>query len=134
MLLLIGPACCAITGLALVSPAAVRAWLLPPGTLASAVVLGMVMNFSDPTVEEQGFAAGAILCGVWLVAVPYLLWRRFEQPWFHIPGRIFGSWLIAIGVMIGALYVIPPPDRQEPSLPEEALPPGGPADADAKKE
>jgi hypothetical protein len=107
-LLLVGPGCLVITGLALVSPAVIRAWLLPPATLASAVVLGMVMNFSDPTIEEQSFAAGAILGGAWLVATPYLLWRRFERPWFSIPARIFGSWLIAIGVMIGALYLIPP--------------------------
>lgn len=117
---LLGPFCCAIAGLTLVSPAMVRAWLLPAAALASAVMLGMVINLNDPTIEEWGFAAGAMLCGAWLVAAPLLLWRRFEKPWFLIAARIFGSWLIAIGVMLGALHLIPPPEQPSTTSPTQA--------------
>ena len=111
---LLPAACCATTGLVLVVRGTIRAFLLPVAALASGLALGLVINMSDPTVEESMFALGAVACGIWLVAGPLLLWRRFAQPWFLIAGRIFGAWLIAVGLMLGALHLIPPPDLAEP--------------------
>jgi hypothetical protein len=111
---LLPAACCATTGLVLVLPGPMRAVLLPVAALASGIALGLVINMDDPTVEESLFAFGAVASGIWLVAVPLLLWRRFAQPWFLIAGRIFGAWLIAVGSMLGALHLIPPPELAEP--------------------
>jgi hypothetical protein len=105
-LFILAPACAVTTGAALVAPRPLRAWLVPVAALLSGVILGLVINISDPTVEEHAFAVGAVLSGGWLVAVAFLLWRQFEQPWFAIAGRIVGSWLIAIGVMLVALHLL----------------------------
>ncbi len=105
--LLIAPAGCVSAGLALALPGALRIRVLPLAALISGVVLGMLVNLDDPMPAEWMFAGGAILCGVWLVAVALLLWWRFEQAWFPIAGRILGGWLIAIGAMLAALAFIP---------------------------
>lgn len=105
-LFVLAPACAVLTGGALVSPRQLRGWLVGAAALLSGIVLGLVINVSDPTVEESAFAVGAVLSGGWLVAVAFLLWRQFEQPWFAIAGRILGGWLIAIGVMLVALHLI----------------------------
>ena len=59
---------------------------------------------------------------------PLLVLRGFARPWFSIPGRIFGSWLIAIGAMLAAAQLIPrplapepPPAVDQPSNPEAPL-------------
>jgi hypothetical protein len=75
--------------------------------LVSGVALGLVLNFDDPMLAEWMFAGGTILSGVWLVAASLLIWQRFEQAWFRIAERIFGSWLVAIGAMLGALTFVP---------------------------
>jgi hypothetical protein len=105
-LFVLAPACAVATGAALAAPRLLHAWLVGLAALLSGVVLGLVINISDPTAQEHAFAAGAVLSGGWLVAVAFLLWRQFEQPWFAIAGRILGSWLIAIGVMLVALHLI----------------------------
>lgn len=105
--LLIAPAACVTAGLALASPQLLRTWLLPPATLTSGIALGLVINFDDPMIQEWAFAGGTIVSGLWLVAAPLLIWRRYERPWFRIAARILGSWLIAIGAMLGALALIP---------------------------
>lgn len=107
-LALFAPAVCVVTGAALAVPRRLRALLLPVAALMSGVVLGMLVNLSDPTREETVFALGAVAGGVWLVAAPWLIRRQLEQAWLEIAGRIFGSWLVAIGVLLGALHLIPP--------------------------
>ncbi len=129
-LLLIDPVVCALAGLTLVSGGMARVWLLPPVTLVIAVVLGLVINLNDPMPAEQAFAAGSLLIGAWLVAVPSLVWRNIERSWFRIAARIFGGWLIAIGTMLGALYIVSPPDSTvgQQGLDGDALQPGGSVD------
>jgi hypothetical protein len=125
---LLPAACSATTGLVLVVPGPMRAFLLPVAASASGITLGLLINMSDPTVEESAFALGAIACGIWLVAAPLLLWRRFARPAFLIAGRIFGSWLIAVGLMLGALHLIP--QREIPQPPAEEPSQNGPMGRD----
>ncbi len=107
--LLIVPGCCVITGAALVAPRGGREWILPVAALATGMALGLVINFDDAMAEEWLFAGGAVLAGTWIVVTALLLWRRFERQWFPIAGRILGAWLMAIGLMLGAFHLIPPP-------------------------
>jgi hypothetical protein len=107
-LYLLAPACAVATGIALVAPRPLRAFLVAVASLMSGALLGLLINISDPSTEEQTFAAGAVLCGAWLVTVAFLFWRQLEQPWFPIAGRILGGWLIAVGALLAALHLIPP--------------------------
>jgi len=104
--LALGPAASVVTGLVLVAPAAVRRWTLPFAALLCGAGLGLVVDTTGATPQEWGFAAGAILAGCWILLAPILLWRSLAQSWFPIAARIFGSWLIAIGAMLGALVLI----------------------------
>ena len=83
--------------------------VLPVAALATGMALGLVINFDDAMAEEWLFAGGAVLAGSWIVVTALVLWRRFERQWFPIAGRVLGAWLMAIGLMLGAFHLIPPP-------------------------
>ena len=119
---LLAPACCVIIGLTLVSPRVARAWLLPLVSLLVGVVLGLEINLNDPSFGGWWFAGGAVLSGAWFIATPLLLWHAFSQGWFPIAGRILGSWMIAIGVMLGALPFIPLREIPAPASTEVPAP------------
>jgi hypothetical protein len=114
-LLAIPPVCCVMTGLALAFPR-VRIWIGPPAAAACGMALGLVLNFDDPTAAEWVFAGGTVLSGLWLVLWPLLLWRAFAQALLVIPVRIFGSWVVAIGIMLGALHLIPHREGASPPV------------------
>jgi hypothetical protein len=107
-LLAIPPFCCVLAGLGLALPQ-VRTWIGPPAAFVCGIALGMVLNFDDPTGAEWAFAGGTVLSGLWLVLAPLLLWRAFERPWIAVPARIFGSWVLTIGILLGSLHLMPPP-------------------------
>ena len=88
---LIGPVCCVIVGIALVSAASDRACGDAAGGVLLGSALGLVVSFHDPSAAATSFAAGAVLSGLWLTGPPLLLWRQFQRPWFPIAGRIFGA-------------------------------------------
>jgi hypothetical protein len=113
-MLSIGPAACVLVGIVLAAPRLVRFLLLPPTAIVSGATLGLVVNLNDPSVEQWYYSGGAVLAGLWLVFPPLITWRHFERPWLVIPSRIFGSWLIAIGVMLAGAQLIP---RPAPPLP-----------------
>lgn len=121
---LIGPVCCVATGIALAVPRRLSACFGPPAVFLSGASLGMVINFADRSVAAWLFTGGAVLAGVWLVLACLLVWRGFARPWFSIPARVFGSWLIAIGTMLGAAQLIPRPPVPEP--PAAIDPPSNP--------
>ena len=120
-ILLLAPGCCVVTGATLVSPGAARPWLLPVVAFLVGIVLGLEVKLSDPSVGEW-FAGGAALSGAWFIAAPLLLWRAFARGWFSIAGRILGSWMIAIGAMLGGPYLIPPPEAPAPAATEAPAP------------
>jgi hypothetical protein len=68
-------------------------------------------------------ASAGIAFAFWIVAAVCLTVRAFRQPWFDIPGRILGSWLIAIGLLYGGASLVP---RRTPAAPPRPLqaPPG----------
>lgn len=113
-LLAIPPVCCVLAGLALALPR-LRIWVGLPAAFACGIALGLVLNFDDPTAVEWAFAGGTILAGVWIVAAPLLLWRLLGAPWLVIPARIFGSWVVTLGILLGALHLMPQQRGPSPS-------------------
>jgi hypothetical protein len=80
---------------------------MPALALLAGIAFGLGVSLNDPTLAGSGFAAGAMLCGLWLIAAPRLVIGSGEPRWLEIASRIFASWLIAIGLMLGALQVLP---------------------------
>jgi hypothetical protein len=76
-----------------------------------AIIIGAMLAIGiklvDPSFHDPNFIRGAIAASLWLVAVPGLTGRLLDRPWFRIATRIFGSWLIAIGLILGASILIP---------------------------
>lgn len=57
---------------------------------------------TDPSFHDHTNAFVGALIGLWIIVSVSLTGRGFIRPWFEIFARIFGSWLIAIGVLYGA--------------------------------
>jgi hypothetical protein len=136
---LIGPICCVVCGLGLVAPARPRGWLMPLAAAISGLALGFFVALDDPSDMGRQFIGGAVLAACWLLlAPPALLWP-IRGAWLRIGGRIFASWLIAIGVMLGASKLVAvrsdalPPAPDQTAIPQLMVPEGEitPAEPDA---
>lgn len=97
----LGPLCCVVAGLTLASAGSLRRWLMPAATALCGAALGFLVALHDPAVGDPRFAYGAAAAGLWLIAAPPAILRRFEGPWLKIGGRILASWLVAIGLLLG---------------------------------
>jgi hypothetical protein len=97
----LGPLCCAVASLALASPRALRLCIMPAAALLCGAALGFLTALHDPTVGDPRFAGGAAATGLWLIAAPPAILRRFDTSWLRIGGRILASWLVAIGLLLG---------------------------------
>lgn len=102
----LGPLCCLAAGLALAPAGRLRRWLAPAATGLSGAALGFLAALHDPTVGDPRFAGGAAATGLWLVATPPAVLRWFDGPWLTIGGRILASWLVAIGLLLGASKLV----------------------------
>ncbi|MEW5420831.1 hypothetical protein [Amorphus sp. 3PC139-8] len=118
-------------GLVLLAPSAIRQWLLPLAALIAGAVLAVATKITDPTLHDPAIFVTGVVVAVWTLVAVGLTVRGFRRPWFSIPARILGSWLVAIGVLFGgaALLARPPLPELPPAQPTEALPVPPPEDA-----
>jgi hypothetical protein len=130
LLLITGPLSCLIAGITLVAPDRLRDAGLVPAALLLGAILGVAVKLNDPGLEDVRFASAAVVAALWLAAAVFLTWRLLERPWFRIAGRIFASWLIAIGLMLGGAMLAPrhaarvaPAPVEPPPATESAAPP-----------
>jgi hypothetical protein len=121
---LVGPMACAAVGLALVAPDKVRPWLAPIVAVLAGLGYGLAARVFDPTVQHDWRFAGTLTAvALWLVAVPLLLGRPRRLPWFRIATRIAGSWLLAIGILLGAVQILPKRNAPPPAASLTVPPP-----------
>jgi hypothetical protein len=121
-----GPISCLAAGLILAVPERLRSWLLPPAAITIGAMLAIGIKLVDPSFHDPNFLRGAIVASVWLVAATSLTGHLCNRPWFRIAIRIVGSWLIAIGLMLGAAMLLPRStigNAPQP-LPQTVDPPG----------
>ena len=128
-----GPISCLAAGLVLAVPERLRSWLLPPAAIVIGALLAIAIKLVDPSFHDANFLKGAILASVWLVAAVGLTAQLCDRPWLRIAIRIVGSWLIAIGLMLGAAILLPRPTIADPPQPlPERLEPPGPGDMERR--
>jgi len=121
---LIGPISSVTIGLALVLPGVrLRSWLLLLAAAVAGSLWAVAIKVTDPDVNDIAIPVAGVVVGIWIVVAVLLTVRAFRRGWFSIPARIFGSWLVAIGVLYGAASLVP---RQKiPFPPPAASPPNG---------
>ena len=117
-----GPISCLFVGLVLAAPPWFRAWLLPPTAILVGAMLAIGIKLADPSFHDPNFLRGGLAAGVWLVAAVGLTVDLCYRPWLGIAMRILGSWLIAIGLMLGvSIFVSRPSIGAVPPQPTERL-------------
>ena len=120
---LIAPAGCILSGIALAVPARARRLIAPAVAALAGSAIGFVAALNDPTLGESGFALGAAAAALWLLAAPLPFVPRFAAGPVRIASRILASWLVAIGLMLGAAkffeHKAAPPIAPPPATPED---------------
>jgi hypothetical protein len=107
---LIAPAACILAGLAVALP------MLAPGIAALAGIgAGFLIALNDPTFGETRFAAGAAAAAFWLLLAPLAVLPWAGARAVRIGSRIVASWLVAIGLMLGAALLFERPPAPPPA-------------------
>lgn len=106
---LVTPAAVGLTGASLWLPQRLRY----PAALLLAVLLALDLSLfiglQEFTYNLNVFSIGGILAASWILVAPAFLLRQFKRPWLTVAGRILGSWLVAIELLIFAFAVMPMP-------------------------
>jgi hypothetical protein len=113
-----GPISAVMAGGGLALPLFLQKWTLPPLAAVLGFFVGLATGLASPAGDAIAFSTGAMTASLWVAFAPTLLCLPLHAPWARIFVRILGSWLIAIGVMLGGTQLIPPK-----LSPEEAPPP-----------
>ena len=103
---LVSPVAFLAAGVALASPARVRAYLAPLGALAAGAALASFVRLTYPIFGDPGVVKAGILFGLWVIVTSALCVSAFRQPWFAIAGAIVGSWFIGIALVDGAAVLL----------------------------
>ena len=110
---LTGPISYLAAGFALVSSAHLRPYVTPAAAAIFGAMLALTIKLTDPSLHDPAFTWTPMLAGLWIVAAITLTVRAFRQHWFSVFGRVFGSWLMAIGLLYGGAALVP---KHEPLL------------------
>ncbi|MCM2291335.1 hypothetical protein NAC44_03205 [Allorhizobium sp. BGMRC 0089] len=119
---LVGPIACIIAGVLLVLPPTLRFW---PGLLLMPVLgasFALAVDLSDPSLHDRFYLPLAVTAALWVVLTAGVIAGSSAAPWTAIASRVFGSWLVAIGLLYGGAYMVskytvltPPPFEQPPA-------------------
>src|SRR5262249_39255769 len=104
-----GPVSSLAVGIALAAPHRLRSWLLPPAAIVLGAMLAIGIKLVDPSFHDPDFLRGALVASAWLVAAVGLTLHLVSGRWLPIAVRILGSWLMAIGLMLGVSILVPRP-------------------------
>jgi hypothetical protein len=112
-----GPVSCLAVGLALAPNAKLRGFLVPLAAAVAGAMLALAIKVTDPSLHDATVSVAGLLIGLWIVAGVALTLRGFRRTWFTVAARIYGSWLIAIGLLYGGASLVP---KRQPPLPPAA--------------
>jgi hypothetical protein len=117
-----GPIASTAVGIALVAGNNLRRWLLPPAALVAGVMQALAIVVTDPSLHDPTNRISGVLIAIWIVSAISLSLRTVRRAWFNVASRIFGSWLIAVGLLYGGATLLPkrePPALSFPPSPED---------------
>ena len=122
-LFFVGPISFLTAGATLVGGERSRTWLAPPAALILAAMAVLMIKMTDPSLHEPAYTWTPLIVAIWIVAAVALTLRAFRRPWLSIFARIFGSWLLAIGLLYGGSALAPTKrDIGSPPLPTSDVP------------
>ena len=98
----IAPAGCVLTGAALAVSATGRRAVAVAVALPIGAGAGFLSALNDPTLGQSHFVAGAAVAAFWLLLAPCSLLPHAAPAFAVTAARILASWLVAIGLMLGA--------------------------------
>ncbi|MGX8010947.1 hypothetical protein ACVDG8_019305 [Mesorhizobium sp. ORM8.1] len=124
-LYLTGPVSALAAGLPLILPARARLWIFPVAAMLIGAMLGVATTLTDPTLHDPAISMIATLIALWILAAIGLSGHAFWHGWFPIAARILGSWLIAIGLLLGGAAIAAKPPVLAPLPPPPPLTEGG---------
>lgn len=104
-LFLAGPIACALIGLVLVLPPALRTWLSLPALAAAGAALAIATRLGDPTLFASHYRLSAPLLQAALIFSVALPVSTGQAPGFIIAARILGSWMLAAALLYGGAYL-----------------------------
>lgn len=119
LLVAVGPASAAIAGLALAAPASLLRWGLWPAAVLLGATTGLGL-YASTTRGQIGWMA--CLAAVVFV-LPWLPVSVVPPRWYHVFGRIFGAWVLSIGLLIGAASLVKRTAATSPTPPTLTLEP-----------
>jgi hypothetical protein len=120
---LLGPVSCILAGLVLAAPETVCRFLIPPISLLFGAMLGFSLALEDPSLGQRLYILGIGATLLWVILVPSFALQQVPRAWLRTGGRIMASWLFAIGIMLGALKLVPAPRVATPVPPAPASAP-----------
>lgn len=106
---LVTPVSVGLTGVSLWLPERLRYGAALVLAVLLAFDIALFIGLQEFARNINVFSFGAIVSAVWLLAAPAFLLRHFKRPWLPIAGRILGSWLVAIELLIFTFAVVPMP-------------------------
>ncbi|MDX8492490.1 hypothetical protein RFN29_12965 [Mesorhizobium sp. VK22B] len=101
------PAAVILTGIGFWAPHRLRAMSCAASAVLLGLTLGLFVGLEDLAISS--FIAGSVASALWCLIAPGVLARHFVPiRWLHIAGRIAGSWLVVIGVIVLLSALLPP--------------------------
>jgi len=119
-LFLTGPIACIAFGIALIFPQRLRAFAAFPMLVVGSAALAVVTLLSDPTFHSRTYLPTAFVAQGWVVVAVSAVATILDRPWAALGTRIFGSWLVAIGLLYGGAHVAARQTIQPPPFPAPA--------------
>jgi hypothetical protein len=105
---LTGPLSYLAAGVSLVAAVRWQTAVVPAAGIVIGALLALTTRLTDPSLHELAYTALPLLIASWLVGALSLTLRAFRRGWFAVFARILGSWLIAVGILYGAVSLLPP--------------------------
>ncbi|TPI12981.1 hypothetical protein FJW06_15030 [Mesorhizobium sp. B4-1-3] len=113
-----------IVGIVLVVSGRFRTWTIPLSALPVGALLAVVTKLTDPTLNDPRIALLGTVVALWVIVAVGLTGRLLRPAWFGIGARILGSWLVAIGLLLGGTAIAAKPPAALPQslvVPDEGI-------------
>lgn len=106
---LVTPVSVGLTGVSLWLPERFRYGAAMALAVLLAFDIALFIGLQEFARNINVFSFGAMIAAVWILVAPAFLLRHLKRPWLPIAGRILGSWLVAIELLIFTFAVVPMP-------------------------